>query len=123
MKTSTTSLIAQQKLLREQRDALDRQLEAMQRDADAITDICDQVKKLANDQGVSVAEIALALAPELNKPSRGAESPAPTRTRQVKIYKNPHNGEKIETKGGNHKLLKQWKAEHGAGEVESWRSQ
>ncbi|WP_313326307.1 histone-like nucleoid-structuring protein, MvaT/MvaU family [Pseudomonas qingdaonensis] len=40
--------------------------------------------------------------------------------RQVKQYKNPHTGEVIETKGGNHKQLKEWKAEHGAEEVESW---
>ena len=44
------------------------------------------------------------------------------RARQVKQYKNPHNGEIIETKGGNHKLLKQWKAEYGGDEVESWVS-
>jgi hypothetical protein len=31
----------------------------------------------------------------------------------VKVYKNPHSGEIVETKGGNHKTLKQWKAEHG----------
>jgi hypothetical protein len=40
----------------------------------------------------------------------------------VKQYKNPHNGEVIETKGGNHKLLKEWKAQYGAEEVESWVS-
>jgi hypothetical protein len=40
--------------------------------------------------------------------------------RSVKIYKNPHNGEVVETKGGNHKTLKEWKAEYGGAEVESW---
>ncbi|MDI1329470.1 histone-like nucleoid-structuring protein, MvaT/MvaU family [Pseudomonas sp.] len=40
--------------------------------------------------------------------------------RQVKIYKNPHTGEVVETKGGNHKTLKEWKAEHGSATVESW---
>ncbi|RAU47916.1 MULTISPECIES: histone-like nucleoid-structuring protein, MvaT/MvaU family [unclassified Pseudomonas] len=42
------------------------------------------------------------------------------RARTVKVYKNPHNGEIVETKGGNHKTLKAWKAEHGSDEVESW---
>ncbi|MBR7552292.1 DNA binding protein, partial [Mycobacterium tuberculosis] len=37
-------------------------------------------------------------------------------------YKNPHNGEIIETKGGNHKLLKEWKAEYGSDTVETWSS-
>ncbi|WP_259645995.1 DNA binding protein, partial [Pseudomonas ficuserectae] len=38
----------------------------------------------------------------------------------VKQYKNPHNGEVIETKGGNHKTLKEWKAKWGSDDVESW---
>ncbi|MGE8457076.1 MAG: H-NS histone, partial [Pseudomonas alloputida] len=33
---------------------------------------------------------------------------------------NPHNGEVIETKGGNHKTLKEWKATWGGDVVESW---
>lgn len=42
------------------------------------------------------------------------------RSRMVKTYINPHTQERIETKGGNHKQLKEWKAEHGAEEVASW---
>lgn len=45
------------------------------------------------------------------------------RARTVKVYKNPHNGEIVETKGGNHKTLKAWKAEHGSDVVESWIAQ
>ncbi len=48
---------------------------------------------------------------------------APARTRKkrkLKTYINPHTGEKIQTRGGNHKILKEWKAEHGSEEVESW---
>lgn len=40
--------------------------------------------------------------------------------RQVKFYKNPHTGEVVETKGGNHKILKEWKAAHGNDAVQSW---
>lgn len=40
--------------------------------------------------------------------------------RKVKQYKNPNNGEVIETKGGNHKVLKEWKEKWGSEEVESW---
>jgi hypothetical protein len=42
------------------------------------------------------------------------------RARKVKQYKNPHNGEVIETKGGNHKTLKEWKAKWGGDVVEGW---
>ncbi|MGY8832516.1 MAG: DNA binding protein, partial [Pseudomonadales bacterium] len=36
------------------------------------------------------------------------------------VYKNPNNGEVVETKGGNNKVLKAWKAEHGAAVVDGW---
>lgn len=42
------------------------------------------------------------------------------RARSVKVYKNPHSGEMVETKGGNHRTLKSWKADYGRAEVESW---
>lgn len=40
--------------------------------------------------------------------------------RSVKVYKNPHSGEVVETKGGNHKTLKEWKGQYGSDVVESW---
>lgn len=49
------------------------------------------------------------------KPISGTRKP-----RQVKIYKNPHTGEVVETKGGNQKTLKEWKAKFGSDAVESW---
>lgn len=64
---------------------------------------------------------------KLLDPQAGVRAVAPVvaekatrRERQVKQYKNPHNGEIIETKGGNHKLLKEWKAQYGSNVVEGW---
>ncbi|MGO2133637.1 MAG: histone-like nucleoid-structuring protein, MvaT/MvaU family [Halomonas sp.] len=45
---------------------------------------------------------------------------ATRRRRRLKVYKNPHSGEVVETRGGNHKVLKAWKDEHGRETVESW---
>lgn len=42
------------------------------------------------------------------------------RPRSLKRYEHPETGEVIETKGGNHKILKAWKAKHGADVVEGW---
>lgn len=42
------------------------------------------------------------------------------RPRRTKRYSNPHTGDVIETKGGNHKELKEWKAQWGSDTVESW---
>ncbi len=64
---------------------------------------------------------------DLPKPSKGRAvkgvKAAPVQTRKkrkLKTYINPHNGEKIQTRGGNHNVLKAWKAEYGSDEVESW---
>ena len=40
--------------------------------------------------------------------------------RNLMRYRNPFTGEVVETKGGNHKILKDWKAEYGSDTVESW---
>ncbi|WP_411561624.1 histone-like nucleoid-structuring protein, MvaT/MvaU family [Pseudomonas shirazensis] len=81
-----------------------------------------KLRDLLNKYGFSLRDIINILDPQS---SRRAGAPAavekaPRRERQVKQYKNPHNGEIIQTKGGNHKLLKEWKAQYGSDEVESW---
>jgi len=49
-----------------------------------------------------------------------AKVPKQRRARVVKVYENPHTGELIETKGGNHRGLKAWKEQYGGPTVESW---
>ncbi|HDS1743945.1 histone-like nucleoid-structuring protein, MvaT/MvaU family [Pseudomonas putida] len=83
-----------------------------------------KLRDLLSKYGFSLRDIIDILDPQA---SRRAAAPAiaeksPRRARQVKQYKNPHSGEVIETKGGNHKRLKEWKAEYGSDEVESWLS-
>lgn len=49
-----------------------------------------------------------------------ARTPKQRRARVVKVYENPHTGELIETKGGNHRGLKAWKQQYGADTVDKW---
>lgn len=42
--------------------------------------------------------------------------------RQMRVCKNPQTGYVIETKGGNHKKVKEYKSAHGYETVESWLS-
>lgn len=51
---------------------------------------------------------------------KSATSTTGRRKRRLKVYKNPHTGDVIETRGGNHKELRSWKSEHGDETVESW---
>ncbi|MFC3606310.1 histone-like nucleoid-structuring protein MvaT [Stutzerimonas tarimensis] len=82
-----------------------------------------KLRELMGEYQKSLRDIIAVLDPDARpaKPARAAKAPAPTkRARRVKQYKNPHTGEVIETKGGNHKTLKEWKAKWGSDEVESW---
>lgn len=81
-----------------------------------------KLRNLLAEYGCSLRDVVNILDPQAN---RRANAPvvaekSPRRARQVKQYKNPHNGEIIETKGGNHKLLKEWKAKYGSEAVETW---
>jgi hypothetical protein len=81
----------------------------------------EKVKKTCDDRGISRRELALDLCPELAKGMPSSEVKT-RKARSVKQYKNPNTGELIETKGGNHKGLKEWKTQYGNDVVESWAS-
>lgn len=84
-----------------------------------------KLRTLLGEYNKSLKDIVSILDPQ--GPSKGRKASAePVKStrkpRELKTYKNPHNGETIQTKGGNHTVLKAWKAEHGADTVESWLS-
>jgi len=83
-----------------------------------------KLRELMGEYQKSLRDIIALLDPDAakaGKVQRAAKAaPAPKRARRVKQYKNPHSGEVIETKGGNHKTLKEWKAKWGSDTVESW---
>lgn len=47
--------------------------------------------------------------------------PDVTKGRSVMRYRNPFTSEVVETKGTNHKKLREWKSVHGRQVVETWR--
>lgn len=54
----------------------------------------------------------------------GAKADTSTGTRAkrpMKTYKNPHTGEVVKTRGGNHKILNEWREKHGKEAVQSWQ--
>lgn len=68
-----------------------------------------KLRDLLATYGCSLRDIINILDPQASRRAAApvAAEKAPRRARQIKQYKNPHNGEVIETKGGNHKLLKE----------------
>ncbi|WDM57705.1 DNA binding protein [Pseudomonas sp. NEEL19] len=84
----------------------------------------EKLRALLNEYGFSLRHIIDILDPQrgVRSVSPAVAGKAPRRERQLKVYVNPNSGERIETKGGNHTVLKQWKAEYGSDVVESWLS-
>lgn len=81
-----------------------------------------KLRGLLGEYGYSLRNIVAILDPQSSsrRAPVAAETKGTRKPRAVKVYKNPHTGEVVETKGGNHKTLKDWKAEHGSAAVESW---
>jgi hypothetical protein len=78
-----------------------------------------KIRALLGEYGYSLREVKLILDPQARLAAK-IDGRSQRRERQLKIYKNPNSGEVVETKGGNHKVLKAWKEEFGAEAVESW---
>lgn len=86
----------------------------------------DKLRKLLAEYGYSLRNVIALLDPQASKAPRLTASGKPDgrkgqrAPRALKRYLNPHTQEVVETKGGNHKTLNAWKAEHGAQAVNSW---
>ncbi|CAM3893292.1 Transcriptional regulator [Pseudomonas reidholzensis] len=116
------SILAEFKALEAQLAEQLKQLDALKND-DGLKREIEFESKLRNllaEYGFSLREVKLILDPHTKAERAAPVAQKQRRERQIKQYKNPHNGEIIETKGGNHKLLKEWKSQYGADTVESW---
>ncbi|MBT2375392.1 histone-like nucleoid-structuring protein, MvaT/MvaU family [Pseudomonas fluorescens] len=80
-----------------------------------------KLRALLAEYGFSLLGVINLLDPQAGRSATMVEPKAVIRrSRQIKTYKNPHTGGVVETKGGNHKILKEWKSEYGTATVESW---
>jgi type IV pilus biogenesis protein CpaD/CtpE len=118
------SRLAEFRKLEQQLAAQLAELESLKNDSGLQAEIQFETKLrgLLGEYGYSLKDIVNILDPQGSSRKSTGAAPAKVtrRARQVKVYKNPHSGEVVETKGGNHKTLKAWKSEHGSDVVESW---
>jgi hypothetical protein len=121
------SRLAEYRKLEQQLAAQLAELEAMKDDSGFKTELEfeGKLRALLDEYGYSLRDVINVIDPQLaGKSAPVAKVEKGTRrARVLKVYKNPHTDEVVETKGGNHKTLKAWKAEHGADVVESWLAQ
>jgi DNA-binding protein H-NS len=119
---NTTSKVHELRQLEASIAELTARAQELQPQVQAHMEVFKSITEQCDARGISRREMALELCPELATGARtqAAGGKKTRRARTVKVYKNPHNGEVIETKGGNHKALKGWKEQFGADVVESW---
>jgi hypothetical protein len=122
-----TSLINEFRATEEAIKELQARLANLQQDGNlqAELEFEGKLRSLMGEYSKSLRDVMSIMDPDakLSKPQKAATTNATgkaRRQRSVKQYKNPHNGEVIETKGGNHKVLKEWKEKYGGEMVESW---
>ena len=119
------SRLAEYRRLEQQLAAQLAELEAMKGDTaiQAEMEFENKLRALLAEYGFSLRDVINLLDPKasVRQQSPVSQEKNTRKPREVKIYKNPHNGEVVQTKGGNHAVLKAWKTEHGAETVESWR--
>ncbi|MDN3560871.1 histone-like nucleoid-structuring protein, MvaT/MvaU family [Vreelandella neptunia] len=83
----------------------------------------DALTKLMTEYGKVSREVCEMLDPNYEAPGAGKKAASNTdgrKKRTLKVYKNPHTGEVVETRGGNQKQIQEWKAEFGNEEVVGW---
>ncbi|GAA3574482.1 MULTISPECIES: histone-like nucleoid-structuring protein, MvaT/MvaU family [Marinobacter] len=96
----------------EQDQALKKELEF----EDKVRDLMKEYEKSPKH----VLQILNAIDPAIG----GGKADAGTGTRAkrpMKTYRNPHTGETVKTRGGNHKTLNEWRDKYGKDAVHSWQ--
>ena len=80
------------------------------------------VEKLLTKFGKTRAELIAFLSDKTSSKTaaKKAAPQNPRKQRKLKIYKNPLTNETIETRGGNHKILKGWKTQYPTQNIEEW---
>lgn len=80
----------------------------------------EKLRTLMGEYNKSLRDINAILNPQAFSVQNSRSSKNVRKPRKTKRYTNHHNGQVIETKGGNNKVLKEWKQTWGNAEVESW---
>ena len=81
------------------------------------------LNSLMKKHGCSKNDLITLLQEDRSVTSKAGRKPAANSTRKprmLKVYKNPTTGEIVETRGGNHKVLKAWKLEYVTANIEDW---
>lgn len=105
--------------------SLEAQVSELQAEIDKITtspiyktevEFRDKVKALMGEYGMSLNNVVNLIEPKAPAASKTVKGNA----RLTMTYKNPHTQEVVETKGMNHRTLREWREKWGKVEVAGW---
>lgn len=71
--------------------------------------------------GKEVVDVLAAIDPAVKSGGTATGATDGRRKRPMKTYRNPHSGETVQTRGGNHKVLNAWRQQYGRDEVAGWQ--
>ena len=77
---------------------------------------------LMKKHSCSQSDLIALLQSDESEPSKRRKKPAATKRkpRKLKVFKNPETDEIVETRGGNHKVLKAWKTQYNLESIDNW---
>lgn len=106
-------------------DKLSREIEALEKDQNLKKEFefQDKLKGLMKEYDKSAKDILQTLTtidPSVASKVEGSSSSDGRKKRPLKTYKNPHTGEVVKTRGGNHKVLNAWREQYGKEAVNTW---
>lgn len=80
------------------------------------------LNNLMKKHGLSKNDLISILQEDSASPAKrsAALSSKTRKPRKLKVFKNPNTGETVETRGGNHKILKAWKSEYNLANIDEW---
>ena len=81
------------------------------------------LNNLMKKHGYSKSDLITLLqsdSPTPTKRGRKKSAAKKRKARKLKIFKNPKTGEIVKTRGGNHKVLKSWKAKYKLSNIDDW---
>lgn len=118
------SLINDFRNKKEQLEQLQKQIADLEKNAGLQKELEfeNKLRALMGEYSKSLRDIIAILDPQALSAAAPAkaQSRSTRKPRSTKRYTNPHSKKVIETKGGNHKVLKEWKAQYGNDIVEGW---
>ena len=118
------SVVSRKAALEQQMAQIGKELKSIERSAAFKKEnaISRALNNLMKKHGCSKNDLISILQGDATVPAkRGLASSTKTRKpRKLKVFSNPHTGETVETRGGNHKVLKAWKSEYNLANIDEW---